>query len=257
MNVELMNVYPKNEIRLHEKLYKLLDQWHEEAESMKFIKRYTADDMVYDGFYPYYTKQKKKILFIGREALGLNGEDYIECVYNAYKTNKIGNKHINQYKFHRLMFYLAYCIINNFPAWGKVPYASELTEDFGTEKGISFAFMNLSKFSNESGKWSADWELIDSFINNFTNTETNYFNDEISILKPDIIITMNLENRLNVLGRIDSLKYGSKASCYYLMVNRKKIPLIDLYHFSATNKKDKEEYYLPLKDAIKIYSKVV
>lgn len=249
--IGIENLYPNNEKVLYLKLRKLLDSWHQEARKKKFIKGYKADNMVYDGFYPFYTKQSRKILFIGREALGLDGEDYIECVYKGYKEKKVGDRNINQYKFHRLMFYLTYGLLNEFPIWEKIPSAVEI--DFGTKTGISFAFMNLSKFSNESSTWLADWELIDSFINAFTKSEPNYFNEEISVLNPDIIITMNLENRLNVLGKLDVLKYGSQASCYYLNSKRKKIPLIDLYHFSAIRKSDKEEYYKPLKEAIKLY----
>lgn len=235
--------YQQSEEQLLFELASLFKKWHKEAQKKKFIYEYSADDMVFDGIYPYYTNQKKKVLFIGREALGINGLNYIDVLYHAYKNNRIGDKHINQHKFHYLMFYITYGINNGFPIWDNIPSAAELSENFATKNGISFAFMNISKLSNESEEWKADWELIDSFINSFSDSKINYFNEEISIMSPDLIITMNLENRLKALGKIDAIKYGSDISKYSLEVKGKNIPLFDLFHFSAPGKSPKEKYY--------------
>jgi hypothetical protein len=243
--------YPESEIGLVNRLESLFRDWHEEAKKKKFIYEYTADDIVCDGIYPFYTSQKKKILFIGREALGINGLNYIDVLYHAYKDNHIGNKHINQHKFHYLMFYIVYGANNGFPNWEQIPTASELSAAFAKENGISFAFMNISKFSNESDEWKADWALIDSFINAFSDLERNYFEEEISIINPDLIITMNLEERLKALGEIEVIKYGDKISKYSININKKPIPIFDLFHFSAPAKSPKDLYYDIVKKEIK------
>ena len=247
--------YPEYEIELIERLANLFKDWHEEAQKKKFISDYSADDMVFDGIYPYYLNQKKKVLFIGRESLGINGLNYIEVLYHAYKKNHIGDKHINQNKFHYLMFYIAFGANNEFPNWDEIPAASEMSATFAQNDGLSFAFMNLSKLSNESDGWKADWNLIDSFINAFADSSVNYFNKEISIINPDLIITMNLENRLKVLGTIEPNDYGSDISKYDLKVDDKIIPLIDLFHFSAPGKSPKDNYYDIIKKQTKLFFK--
>jgi hypothetical protein len=241
--------FPDFEKNILDRLEKLFSDWHEEAKTKQFIYDYSADDMVFDGIYPYYTKQKVKILFIGREALGINGLNYIDVLYNAYKDNHIGSKHINQYKFHYLMFYIAYGANNGFPSWDEIPAASELSATFAKSNGISFSFMNISKLSNESEEWKADWMLIDSFLNAFDGVNRNYFRDEISLIYPDIIITMNLEGRLKALGRLNVINYGSDISKYSIGINGKCIPLFDLFHFSAPGKSPKEKYYDIVKQA--------
>lgn len=66
-----------------------------------------------DGFYPEYTQQNKKILFIGKEGLELGGNDYIEKLFTAYQTKFIGETYprpINSYQFHSTMLYIAYAV---------------------------------------------------------------------------------------------------------------------------------------------------
>mgnify|MGYP000934652881 FL=1 len=242
--------YPDFEKGVLDELELLFKDWHAEAKTKQFAYEYSADDMVFDGIYPYYTKQKCKILFIGREALGINGLNYIDVLYNAYKGNRIGNKHINQHKFHYLMFYIAYGANNGFPNWNEIPAASELSATFATSSGISFSFMNISKLCNESEDWKADWTLIDSFIDAFKDSKRNYYRDEIAIINPDIIITMNLEIRLAALGKVDVIEYGEDISKYNILINDKNIPLFDLFHFSAPGKSPKEKYYDIISKAI-------
>ncbi|MDY0274456.1 MAG: hypothetical protein RBR42_03325 [Desulfomicrobium sp.] len=236
-------VYPVNEIVKKSELDKHFKKWYKIAKKMKFIKNYTADDIVFDGFYPYYYNQKVKILFIGREALGMTGQNYIETIFQAYKNNSIGNKTLDSYKFHNLMFYITFGINNNYINWAKIPYASEIVENFGVFGGISFAFMNISKFSNESNAWKADWGLIDNFVDSFSNDEINLISEEIDILDPDLIITMNLEERINKLGKIEVIEYGDRLSKYYLETNIRKYLLFDTFHFSAPNKSSEKDYY--------------
>lgn len=158
--------YPKSELGLKDEINRLNSKW------LEFLKVRLGDKcpgnidelFVSDGFYPYYTSQKKKILFIGREALEIGGCNYMEFLYEAYQEKRIGSKTLNQHKFHSTMLYLTYAIEHAVYKWEEIPYADEFISEFAQPGGISNAFMNLSKFSNGSGSWASDYNLIDLFI---------------------------------------------------------------------------------------------
>lgn len=240
--------YPEFERSLLNEVNDFFDNWQSLAKQKNFIKNYTADNIISDGFYPYYTKQKVKVLFVGRESLSLEDGSYLEQLFPMYKADNYGGKSINASHFHRLMFYITYGLNHNCPLWSDVPYASELADDFATENGISFAFMNLSKFTNDSDNWQADWALIDNFTSVFANEPVNLFNQQIDILNPDLIITMNLESRLSVLGYCEPVKFDNVLSRYHLKVGGKNVPLFDTFHFSAV-KSDFNNYYKPIMQA--------
>lgn len=108
--------------------------------------------------------------------------------------------------------------------------------------------MNLSKFSNESGAWQADEELIDSFLKLSLNPYYDFFAHEINILDPDIIISMNLEERMKYMGTFSNPKwYGEKKHdvCYQILTTSlgKQYPLLDTWHFSAPNKSPKKNFF--------------
>jgi hypothetical protein len=112
---------------------------------------YRPDGVSFDGFFPGYLNQRKRVLFIGKESRTLCGSNYIEEIYEAYKVNRIGKLTLNQYAFHRRMFKIAYSIQHRETSFEKIPPASELIDSFGTEK-LSYALMNISKFSNGAVK---------------------------------------------------------------------------------------------------------
>ena len=238
-------LFSEEERALNINLNKVFAELYDYLNGHSFVKQYTVNDLVFDGIFPGYLSQRKKILFIGREALGINGQNYIECLYDAYKFNSIGNKTLDSSSFHNRMYYITYGIENNFPDWESLSYASKMAENFGLKGGISFAFMNLSKFSNESGNWNVDWELVDSFLLSIKNTK--YLFEEISIINPDIIITMNLQDRLKNLGDIKKIEYGEKISIYSIKVNNRDIYIFDTYHFSSI-KNSSEDFYNPIRD---------
>ena len=238
-------LFSEEERVLNIKLNSVFAKLYDYLKGHSFVKNYTVDDLVFDGIFPGYLRQNKKILFIGREALGINGQNYIECLYDAYKFNSIGEKTLDSSSFHNRMYYITYGIENKFPEWESITYASKMAEKFGLGDGISFAFMNLSKFSNESESWNVDWELVDSFLNSIK--ETKYLYEEICVINPDLIITMNLENRLNNLGDVKAIEYGEKLSVYTLNVNNRDIYIFDTYHFSSI-KNSSEDFYNPIKD---------
>lgn len=234
-------------------LNKLFSTWHYNAKQISFDNNRTADDIVFDGFFPYFSKQSSKVLFIGRESLGLTGDHYLDLLHGCYKVGKVGDKSLNQSQFHALMLRIAYGLNHNRCSWEDIPTANEIAKTFATADGISFAFMNLSKFSNESDHYQADWSLIDSFIKSFASESDNIFNKQIEIINPDIIVTMNLEQRLQVLGKLSLLQYTPNAAYFKLKSAGRDVLLIDLHHFSAV-KMHEETFYRPILNGIEIYS---
>tara|TARA_R110000764_G_scaffold16262_1_gene45530 strand:- start:5166 stop:5930 length:765 start_codon:yes stop_codon:yes gene_type:complete len=251
--MELTNLtFPKTEQEQLKLLNCLFTDWYDEAKNKIFHDGRTADDIVFDGFYPFFSQQKIKVLFIGRESLGLTGDHYLNLLHYLYTQNqKIGSKSLNQAQFHARMFQLAYALNNPNCSWNDIPSAQDIAKTFATSSGISFAFMNLSKLSNESEEWVVDWKLVDSFTSAFKDCETNLFNKEIEIINPDIIISMNLERRLASLGELGVINYGNKASYFRLTCGNRKILLMDLFHFSAINKSSEEDFYMPVLQGIK------
>ncbi|MCG3884471.1 hypothetical protein I3271_07195 [Photobacterium leiognathi] len=207
---------------------------------------HTRTDLVIDGFYPYYLEQKCKVLFIGRESLGLSGLNYIDVLHHCYTEDQaIDGRNINQYRFHALMMYLAYALNNDHPAWEDVPEANEIAKTFATAEGVSFAFMNYSKLSNDSGNWQADWGMINKYESVLKTNRVNLYSQQISITDPDVILTMNLEDRLHNLGKLKALEYSDNASYFKLTIDDKSYLLIDLYHFAALKNMEKC-FYLPV-----------
>lgn len=248
-------LYNRQEIILKNKIDALHHQWItriiENDDSCR--EEELRELYIPDGFFPNYTNQRIKILFIGREGLELSGQNYISCLYDAYHNKVVGGKSLNRYQFHSTMLYISYALEHKIYDWSKLPYAVDFIDEFGKPNGCSFAFMNLSKFSNESGNWWADEELIDSFIRLSHNEQLNLFQEEIDILNPDLIIGMNLEARMDVLGRFsDFAYYGNKDLCAQTLLTTKgKYPYIDAWHFSAPGKSPEKEIFNPIINYLK------
>lgn len=230
----------------------LFTNWHDKASRLTFDNNKTADDIVLDGFFPYFSTQRCKVLFIGRESLELTGDHYLDLMHGCYKAGKVGHKSLNQAQFHALMLRITHGVNHNCCPWDDIPSAKEIALSFATAEGISFAFMNLSKFSNDSGHYQADWPLIDSFTQAFSDLEENYFNKQIEIISPDIIVTMNLEKRLKTLGELTLLEYTPNAAYFRLKCVERNILLMDLHHFSAV-KTHEETFYRSILNGLNTY----
>lgn len=144
-------------------------------------------------------------------------------------------------------------INRNFPEYKDLPWAQEIGADFGNEGGISFAFMNISKFSNESGLWQADIPLIQKFLGLTKCLNTNYFEKEIELINPDLIIGMNLKSWYGCIGKINGpLKnFGGCVDYYQLHTQYNQYPLLGSWHFSAPKKRAEKDYYIPITSAVK------
>jgi len=196
-------------------------------------------------------------LFIGRENRDLDGTmfSHIESLLDAYHSGIVGGRRLNQIKTHYLQFYIAYGLNNGFPEYCDVPYAEEIAPTFAKEGGLSWAWMNLSKFSNSGKSEVADYNLIDDFCRKTESTGRNFWADEISIIDPDIIIGMNHGSYYDYIGdrgsEIPIKKYGNNCVDYYrIQIKGKSYPLLDCYHFSA-RKRNKECFYDPIVEAYK------
>jgi len=92
-------------------------------------------------------------------------------------------------------FELAYGILHDGAvAYGDKPGTEELKKLLTEKGGISFAFMELSKYINDTsnGGQHADTTLMTRFLQDSHLDKRNFFTEEISLLDPDIILTMNL-----------------------------------------------------------------
>lgn len=251
--------YPNDELALKRKIDLLNNEWYnfinDNCNNHDLSRLYVPD-----GFYPYYTHQKVRMLFLGRESLDMSGANYIETMFKAIKAKVIGGKHINKHQFHRLMLCITHGLQQNCMEYKDIPYASEISDSFATPLGISFAFMNLSKFSNDSSNWNRDDKLIDEFLKISSKSNKNYFAEEINLLNPDLIISMNLnedekKDRHKFLGTLKNPSYygNNKQVCaQILMTQYGEYKFLDCFHFSAPTKKDEIDFYLPIVEAINL-----
>jgi hypothetical protein len=254
--------YPDCEKSKLEELENLFRDWHQHfAEHVSELDKHQqgADDMVFDGFYPYYFSQKKKrILFIGWETLQMaeyGKNNYIEELYRCYtKERRIGNRRLNSHMFHYRMICIAYGILHEMPDWHNFGEAETLIEDFANSDGWSFAFMNISKLSNDSGKSAANWNLINTSIRLSTKGGRNFIEEEIAVLEPHIVIAMNPKEKYDAhsLGEVSVWVPESAGvnSCWLESCGHRSL-LIDSWHFSARDTKDPTHYYVPICDAIR------
>ena len=243
MGVVVME-YPCFEKGLASKINNLMDEWEKVA----------SGEFTTDGFYPYYTVQKYRILFIGRESRGLSGCDYIPVLHDAYKINSIDGKHINKDMFHRRLFFIAFGLLNDFPEWKDVPYPQDITHSFATQDGISFAFMNISKISNEADYYPSNWANIQKSKEDAITKNRNFLQEEISLLEPDIIIGSGVDDIHKIVENGQLLLQNQWLSLYLLNICSKNVLYFSTYHFTARKiaggkgVRDYDSFYLPIKE---------
>jgi len=243
--------YPDNEKPKLVLLENLFREWYQHfAYPSSGLEKEVADGIVFDGFYPHYFNQKKRILFIGWEAYGIAEDNYLDVLYKSYsKDKRVNNQYLNRHKFHARMLRIAYGIVYEKQLWQDIPKASEIGDAFGTASGLSFAFMNVSKLSNESGGTAADRRLIDK-AHCLSTGSRNFIQEEIAILEPHVIITMCLGSKIDSLGQLKKIYASEQANSFWLDCNGHRAVLIDTWHFSARRKKAITDYYVPICDAI-------
>ena len=265
MKTKYLNLYSPTEKQLLRQLDDLFKRW----ESTVGDKPDSGYWFIPDGFYPKYFSQKPRILYMARDAYDLYGADdergertYTEKFLRQYVDGRMDDGKrkdgicINRVKFHKMLIQVAYGIVHNCH-WSKVPYASEICAGGAVFDRVSFAFMNLCKWSHESDDKSkpgtgADWTAINEFMEKSLTTETNFFLQEIQLLQPDIIISMNLGPEIikRVFGEKVIQIDNTNPNCYAYSIEEAKnlnpILVLDSWHFSARNKKEQTEIYEPL-----------
>ena len=258
------NEFPDNEQAAFTKLNGLMGEWK------KQVGKYTVWDgasqrywpaneyFCSDGFYPYYYSQNLKILFIARETVQMWGEDYIKELLKGYWEDAVAGVTVNRHAFHSRMMYIAHGAIKEHfeKPYYDLDYASDIAKTFGKPEGISFAFMELSKYSNEAEDANAhcNTELMKQFLEDSDIENTRFIQKEIELLSPDIIITMNLwecglepaliEKALGKVSQICGNVYLPHATLNSITIGGRQVPLIDMAHFSS-RKSHKKAFYDP------------
>lgn len=244
-------IFPGSETEKRKQIAGLMDEWK------SMVTR--PNRFVSDGFYPYYWQQPIRLLVIGREGRGLANQDYIDVLLNnGYWVSTIGGRKINTLPFQRRLMKVVYGIVKGFPAFDKVPDAATIGRMVAKEDGISFAWMNLSKESNEDDK---NWETNKETFEESYNTSIEFIGKEIALLSPHVIISMNEGGRVKgVLEKIADVaprKISPKwiKGVYDITIKDPENPVkalwIDTYHFAAHNTRyikvnDEGSFYNPI-----------
>jgi hypothetical protein len=249
--------FPDSEVEKRKRLLALFSDWQAAMrETLSPENLGLADGFVWDGFYPYYFQQPLKILYVGRECLGLAGYDYLDEILPAYRGGgAIGSKPVNSSFYHARMLRMTHGILHGFKNWDDIPTAATIGDTFACAESISFAMMNLSKFSNEStDSYSADWNLIRLSVEN----SRDFIQREVELLEPDVVITMNIGTFLPRFGEVtkfndvatEAFNGGRAVDAYILQSGQNRSLLLDAWHFSAPGKGHVKDFYEPICSAI-------
>lgn len=243
-------------------LKKLMNDWKKVIATKDAIV-FPDDEKAYDaieyfcadGFFPGHFDAKQKVLFIGREGRYTNPER--DRVTGDLEWFKKGNPNVVSYW--RRIFYMLYGIkTKGKKVYKDIPNAYDILAEMVEKNNYGFAIMNISKYVNESENGDvADYTLINRFLADSDLDKRNFIREEIELLEPDIIITANLwEGKIdeNYLDKVfpksdfanDKFSKNNSAAYYDFKLGKRTIKFIDLYHFSARGKNDKDCFYTPV-----------
>lgn len=251
------------EIQKNRELQALMDEWKKQLSKNTTpinngdCNKTTPDDcFAQDGFFPGYYKQKKKICFIGRETRKIGGHDFRLTTEEYFKVD-----YNNKNNWWRHILHIVYGIKNEGQiTYDELPPANEILTEMIKNKDYGFAVINISKYSNDDKtSWVTNRNLVHRFLEDSDLEKTNFFERELQILDPDVIITANLWD-----GTIDTkylnlclpnkdfsptkiISHNKEKVAEYgkYNLNGKSIDFIDLYHFAAV-KSDKYCFYNPV-----------
>lgn len=109
--------------------------------------------------------------------------------------------------------------------------------------------MNISKLSNEAEGWQSNWGVINA-AHQLAVQGRSFNKEEVAILEPHYVITMNLGNKIASLGELSPIRDSGRPRTFWLNSGGHRSLLIDTFHFVA-RKKALDDYYLPICDAIR------
>jgi len=258
MSDPIMKYFKGIEVEKRKKINSLMRDWKKAIPDVKVKignKYYHAKDcFASDGFYPGYYSKKPKVLFIGREARWAKVEkDNIA----QFLLDFINRDDHNQGSFTRRLFYIVEGIKSkgtlNFKEVHKKT-ANGIAKELRKTKDYGYAIMNISKYSNgakDGGK--ANYKLINSFLEHSNLEKRNFFREELAILDPDVIITLNLWNgkikskyldlcfgKMDFVGSIPDIADEDE-----IRISNKKRKLININHLTS-HKSDKKDFYDPI-----------
>ena len=250
---------PKD-IKKREELLKLFDDWKAIIKTKNQIffpnegKYFDALDYFNtDGFFPGYFSTKPRILFIGRESRNCSKCDRINYKNPYEMIDELGGGYWNR------MLRLVYGIKKGGNCqFTDIPAPIDILKKMIKYNNYGFAIMNISKYSND-GKWPANCQLINQFLKDSELEKRNFIREEIELLEPNIIITLNLwetkikKEYLNLIfGTSDFQTDDSEnAEIGQFNLKGKTIKLVNTYHFSAYTIKhetadDQKHFYDPV-----------
>ena len=213
-----------------------------------------ADCFAKDGFFPgYFDENNLRVCFIGRETRLIGGHDFRDTTKEFFDDPDPKNS------WWRRILKIMYGIQNNGEIeFEKLNTINILNEMYDSNK-YGFAVINISKFSNDDeSNWQTNINLVHRFLKDSELEKTNFFQKELEILNPDVIITANLwdiieSDYINLclpesnFSETKNIIHNGESIAEYgkYNLNGKTIDFIDLYHFSA-KKSDKYCYYNPV-----------
>jgi len=249
----------ETEIKKSVELQLLFDDWKAQVATKPPIvfqddgKAYPPQDyFAADGFFPGYFEQKTKVLFIGRETRWISGKDFRDTSYNFFK-----NENVNGSAFWCKVLYMLYGIQHEGKIpYAEVPYANEIAKKMVETGNFGFAVMQISKYSNDSDEGGTrNIELMNRFLEDSELNKRNFFQEELELLEPDIIITANLWDcgiREEFIEQCFPGKWTDELSPIPKIANHwkydlagKQVDVINTYHFSS-RKATEEFFYEPL-----------
>ena len=210
-----------------------------------------------DGFFPGYFNQKRKVLFICRETRNIGGYDFRDTTKEFFEET-----YTNKNNFWRHILYVVHGIkTEGTETYEEIPTADAIMDKMFNDNNFGFAVINISKYSNDDEEnWQTNVDLANRFLKDSNLDKTNFFQRELEILNPDIIITAKLwasglfnEEYLDLclpkanFSKCKNVTYQGKPVAKYgkYNLNGHEVDFIDLHHFSA-KKSDKYCYYNPV-----------
>ena len=269
LNFEVQKLSKKFKYNGEEKLKNkeldiLMDEWISELSKNPEpisngdkTKTTPSDCFAKDGFFPEYYEQKRKVVFICRETRLIGGYDFRDTTKEFFE-----NDFNNNNSFWRHILYIMYGIKTEGKySFEEIPTALEIQNEMYSNNNFGFATINISKYSNDDkNNWQTNIVLANRFLKDSNLDKTNFFQKELELLNPDIIITANLwehvlfnEEYLDLclpktnFSKGKNVIYDGESVAEYgkYNLNGRDIDYIDLYHFSA-KKSDKYCYYNPV-----------
>lgn len=215
-----------------------------------------ADCFAKDGFFPgYFDENNLKVCFIGRETRLIGGYDFRDTSKEFFEEYYTNNNN-----WWRHLLYIIYGIKTKGEyKFEDIPDGLYILNKMYETNKYGFASINISKYSNDDESvWQTNVNLVHRFLKDSKLGKTNFFQKELEILEPDVIITANLWEIIeqeymnlclpesNFLGTKNITHDGESVAEYgKYTLNGKMIDFINLYHFSA-KKSDKYCYYNPV-----------